>query len=90
MNDKLLYTLNGVEYIAVISQANELFQLIQLILTISTTIFILIFKIVAWYKKAKQDGKIDKEEIDEVVEILEEGKETLKNDTKKGRNDKTN
>ena len=90
MNDKLFYTLNGVEYIAVISQVNELFQLIQLIFTIITTLFIFIFKIVSWNKKAKQDGKIDKEEIDEVVEILEEGKETLKNDTKKGRNDKNN
>ena len=88
MENKIIYALNGIEYLAVLSQANELFQLIQLILTILTTIFILILKIISWYKKAKQDGKIDSNEIDELKEIVKEGKEKINNE--KGRNDKSN
>ena len=88
MENKLIYTLNGIEYLAVLSQANELFQLIQLILTILTTIFILILKVISWYKKAKEDGKIDSKEVDELKEIIEEGKEKINNE--KGRNDKSN
>lgn len=88
MKDKILYGLNALEYASVITQANELFQLIQLILTIATTIFILIVKIISWYNKAKKDGKIDNNELDELSSILKEGKENIKDDAQKGRNDK--
>ena len=88
MNDKILYSLNALEYASIITQANELFQLIQLILTIATTLFILIVKIISWYNKAKKDGKIDNDELGELSSILKEGKEDIENDTKKGRNDK--
>lgn len=88
MNDKILYGLNALEYASIITQANELFQLIQLILTIATTLFILIIKIISWYNKAKKDGKIDNNELDELSSILKEGKEKIKDDTQKGRNDK--
>lgn len=88
MNDKILYGLNALEYASVITQANELFQLIQLILTIATTLFILIIKIISWYNKAKKDGKIDNNELDELSSILEEGKEKIKDDTQKGRTNK--
>ena len=90
MNDKILYGLNGIEYISILTQANELFQLIQLIITIATTLFILIIKIIAWYNKAKKDGKIDNNELHELSTIIEEGKEKIKDDTQKGRNDKSN
>ena len=88
MNDKILYGLNALEYASVITQANELFQLIQLILTIATTLFILIIKIISWYNKAKKDGKIDNNELDELSSILKEGKEKIENDTQKGRTNK--
>ena len=90
MEDKILYGLNGLEYVSIITQANELFQLIQLILTIATTLFILIIKIISWYNKAKKDGKIDNNELEELSNILEEGKEKIKDDTQKRRNDKSN
>lgn len=90
MQDKILYGLNAVEYVSILTQANELFQLIQLILTIATTLFILIIKIISWYNKAKKDGKIDNNELEELSTIIEEGKEKIKDDTQKGRNDKSN
>ena len=89
MKDKIIYGLNGLEYVSVITQANEVFQLIQLILTIFTTLFILIIKIISWYNEAKKDGKIDNNELEELSTILKEGKENIKNDTQKGRNDKS-
>ena len=58
----------GVVFTAI--QTNELFQLISLILTCLATAISLIYTIVLWYKKAKADGKITKEEIEELEEKI--------------------
>ena len=36
-----------------------------------------IIKLVKWWKKAKEDGKIDEQELDELGNILQDGKEGL-------------
>ena len=73
---------NGTQYILTVAQTNEIFQLVELILSIATTLFILGINIYAWYKKAKKDGKIDEKEIEELKDIVEKGKENLED--KKG------
>ena len=73
---------NGTQYILTVAQTNEVFQLVELILSVLTTLFILGINIYAWYKKAKKDGKIDEKEIEELKDIVEKGKEELEN--KKG------
>ena len=78
MNDKILYGLNALEYASVITQANEIFQLVQLILTIATTLFILLIKIISWYNKSKKDGKIDASEVKEAAKIIEDGTKKVK------------
>ena len=70
---------NGGMYILTLAQTNEIFQMVELILSISMTLFILVINIVAWIKKATKDGKIDEEEIDELKNIVEKGKEDLEN-----------
>ena len=69
-------------------QPNEVLQTISLIITIvGAIISMIIIPLLTWWKNAKKDGKIDKEEIKEGIDTLQEGiegvKETL-DDKKKG------
>ena len=56
--------------ILTIIQSNELFQLISLILTCLATVISIAYTFYIWYKKAKEDGKITKEEIEEIKEKI--------------------
>lgn len=69
-------------------QTNEVLQTISLIITIiGAIISMIIIPVITWYKNAKKDGKITKDEVKEGLDTLEEGvkgvKETL-DDKKKG------
>ena len=69
-------------------QPNEVLQTISLVITIvGAIISMIIIPLLTWWKNAKKDGKIDKEEIKEGIDTLQEGiegvKETL-DDKKKG------
>ena len=48
-------------------QTNEIMQYIQLGLTILSTAVALAFTIWNWWRKAKADGKITEDEVDEIV-----------------------
>ena len=48
-------------------QTNEIFQLVSLILTCVSITFSMIFTIWKWYHNATADGKIDKNEIDDIM-----------------------
>lgn len=68
-------------------QTNEVLQTISLIITILGGIITIVFALYGWYQKAKADGKIDKDEIKEAVDIIKEGTEDIKDaldDKKKG------
>lgn len=56
-----------------LSQTDEVFRIISLVLTIISALIVLIRNILDWYNKAKQDGKIDKDEIKEVIDIVDDG-----------------
>lgn len=75
---------NGPSFIAILfsslltmAQTNEVFQIISLILTIAATLVTLGFNIYKWYKAAKKDGKIDENEIKELVDIINDAKDDL-------------
>lgn len=53
-------------------QNNEIFQLVSLILTCISIIFSMIFTIWKWYHNATADGKIDKKEIDELMNEIDD------------------
>ena len=51
-------------------QTDTTLQIISLVLTIVATVFSIAFTIYKWYKSAKADGKITKDEIDELMDEL--------------------
>lgn len=74
----------GASVVLTASQTQTIFQIISLVLTIIATLFSIISRIVIWYRKAKADGKITKEELKEGAEIINDGINDI-NDIKKGR-----
>ena len=68
-------------------QTNELLQTISLILTILGTIITISMALVNWWKNAKKDGKITKDEIKDAVDIIKDGAESIQ-DTLKDKEEK--
>lgn len=61
------------------TQTNEVLQTISLVITIiGALITFIIVPLLNWYKKAKEDGKITKEEIKEGIKIVSEGSQQVK------------
>lgn len=76
-------------YILTAMQTSEVFQVISLVLSIVTSVVILLYRVWRWYKEAKKDGKIDEGELDQLVDIVKEGKEDIEEKAKQGKeNDK--
>lgn len=65
-------------YILTAIQTKEIFQIISLVLSILISIFIIVGKVVDWYKKAKADGKITKDEIKELSNNVKENVNEIK------------
>ena len=68
---------DGVAVVMTATQTNEVFQIISLVITIIATLFSAILtglRLVDWYKEAKKDGKITKEEVDEAKSIIDDFK----------------
>lgn len=61
----------------------ELMRVILLVLGIISGIVSLAYNIYVWYKKAKSDGKITKEEIEEAVGIIKNGVDEIEDEIKK-------
>ena len=71
-----------IQTICGIAQTSEVFQLIQVIVgSVSGAITLIYFMvkgviaIVKWYRKSKEDGKIDNEELDELEDIVDNMRE---------------
>ena len=68
-------------------QPNEVLQIISLVITIIGGLITTAFALWTWWKNAKKDGKIDKDEVKEAIDILQDGGEKIKealDDKKKG------
>ena len=63
-------------------QPDVIFQYIQMGLTIIATLITIILGIRAWWKDAKKDGKITKDEIEQGINIINDGVENIKDITK--------
>ena len=79
---------NGVMYALTATQTKEVFEIISLILSIIISCLIVVSKIIEWYKKAKEDGKITVDEVKEGVDILSDGVNDIKNQVDKSKEDK--
>lgn len=67
--------------------SEELANIVSIICAVAGIIWTIIttgiIPLIAWYKKAKADNKITKEELEEAKTIVEETFDTLKEQTKK-------
>ena len=81
---------NGLQYLITWSQVEDIARITGLVLSIMISVLIIIDKVITWWKKAKADGKITKDEIDELGHIMSDGANDIKEhlesskDSKKG------
>lgn len=61
---------SGISTVLTISQTNEVFQLIQIILTSIAVLVSIAYTIWKWRKNAKKDGKITSDEVDDLFEDI--------------------
>lgn len=69
---------NGLMYFFTFTQTKEIFEYISLVLSIIISILIIVSRIISWYKNAKQDGKIDEDELKDGINIVVGGIEDIK------------
>lgn len=63
-------------------QPDVIFQYVQMGLTILATLITIILGLRAWWKDAKKDGNITKDEIEQGINIINDGVENIKDITK--------
>ena len=65
--------------VGAIADVQQWLTIVSTIITIlGGTITLIVIPLITWWKKAKEDGKITKEEIDEATDIIKDGVENLK------------
>lgn len=63
-------------------QTNDILQTISIVITIIGGIITIVMALLNWWNKAKKDGKIDKEEIKEGIDIVVDGVKNLEDKMK--------
>lgn len=69
---------NAVQYVFASLQSNEVLKVIELVLSILVSIVLISYRVYKWYKLAKSDGKITKEEVEDLTKSIEKDVEDLK------------
>lgn len=77
MKNYIAEIINAFTYAIAFLQANETFQIIELALSIATSAVLIAYRLWKWYKAAKADGKITRDEVKEGLEIVIEGKDEI-------------
>ena len=90
INDALEIGGNTGMYVLTITQTKEIFQIISLVLSILISLLIITGKVINWWKKAKEDGKITKEEIEEIVNNVGDDIDKINEDVDKIKNNSKN
>ena len=79
----------ALSFIGAATQTNEILQDISLVITIiGGLITFIILPLLNWYQKSKQDGKIDKDELKDGIDIIVDGTEKIKDEIDKKDNNK--
>ena len=63
-------SIGALETVVTISQTNEVFQTIQIIISALAGAVALAYTIWRWYKNAKKDGKITEDEVDDLFQQI--------------------
>ena len=82
MKNYIAEIFNGMTYILVVLQTNATFQLVELIISIVVSVVLLAYRIWKWWKEAKKDGKITKEEIEDGIGIIVDGVDEIQDKLK--------
>ena len=77
----------GLQAIFTAVQTDEVLRWISFGFTLLSVILTIAYNIWRWYRKSKEDGKITMNEVDELVDIVKDGSDSLKNITKEDNND---
>jgi hypothetical protein len=77
----------GLQAIFTAIQTDEVLRWISFGFTLVSVILTIAYNIWRWYRKSKEDGKISMDEVDELVDIVKDGSDSLKNITKEENND---
>ena len=77
-NEIISFIANGVTYVVALSQTNEVFQIVELVFAILTSVILLLYRLWKWYNEAKKDGKITKDEIKDGINIIVNGVDDIK------------
>ena len=75
--DKKELVCDSIAILSTAIQPYRTLQIISMILTILSLTLSLIIKLINWYRQAKADRKITKEELNEAVEITKDGIEKI-------------
>ena len=71
----------SISAIGTATQTSEVLQIISLVITIvGGLITFIIVPLISWFNKAKEDGKITKEELKDGCDIVIKGGEQIKDD----------
>ena len=90
MKDNLLNILGiGVQAIFTAVQTDEVLRRISFGFTIFSVILNIAYNVWRWWRKSKEDGKISMNEVDELVDIVKDGSDTLTNTIKEGKDNDT-
>lgn len=64
---------NGIMYCCSMAQVEQVLRIASFGLSVAISVLILISRIIDWWKKAKADGKITKDELKEGIDIVTSG-----------------
>ena len=79
----------GLQAIFTAIQTDEVLRWISFGFTLVSVILTIAYNIWRWYRKSKEDGKITKDEVDELVDIVKDGSDSLTNTIKEGKDNDT-
>ena len=77
----------GLQAIFTAIQTDEVLRWISFGFTLVSVILTIAYNIWRWWRKSKEDGKISMDEVDELVDIVKDGSDSISNITKEDKND---
>lgn len=77
MKNYIAEIVNAFTYAIAFMQANETFQIIELALSIATSVVLIAYRLWKWYRAAKADGKITRDEVKQGLDLIIEGKDEI-------------
>ena len=79
----------GIQAVLTAVQTDEVLRRISFGFTIFSVILNIAYNVWRWWRKSKEDGKISMNEVDELVDIVKDGSNTLTNTIKEGKDNDT-